>query len=504
MTFFRSKNISPQNLIDNFNEGLIVLDANYTILFASNVLLSLGGYDSSDITGKPIDVIFPENADGLRFILESNDPVPGDRLYTEIFSKDRKVIPVRMNLARDTGRDGNQQHFVFIKDGRPYQRVRKDILRKAVAIERLSKSRKIRDGKLSEAIYEVLQMASRVMNTERVNAWVFNRDHSEIECIGNFDGAENRLVEQENLTRIVMPEYFKLFETEMIIATSDATNDPMTKELLETYLIPNRIHSLMDIPVRIEGEIIGVLCFEHRDTIRVWNLQEQKFGLVVAQMISLALETHAKLRARNDLEIALNEQKVLLKEVHHRVKNNLAIISSLLNMQANKAKDDYHKNLFTESRNRLDSIASVHQLLYLSKSYAGINFKEYLGEILNNLDSSFSVAGREIVIKKEIEDVEIDVSTAIPLALIVNEIVTNSYKHAFRDAKKGTIGISLSEKDGTIFLTISDSGPGYDPGKVSESSIGLDIINGLVEQIDAKLVYRNQSGSFHEISFSRP
>jgi|GEM_PF-511659 len=504
MTFFRSKNISPQNLIDHFNEGIVVLDANYTILFASNVLLSLGGYDISDITGKPIDVIFPENADGLKFILESNDPVPGHRLFTEIFTKDRKVIPVRMNLARDTGKDGKQQHFVFIKDGRPYQRVRKDILRKAVAIERLSKSRKIRDGKLSEAIYEVLQMASRVMSTERVNAWVFNRDHSEIECIGNFDAAENRMVEQDNLTRIAMPQYFHLFETEMIIATSDATNDPMTKELLETYLIPNRIHSLMDIPVRIEGEIIGVLCFEHRDTIRVWNLQEQKFGLVVAQMISLALETHAKLRARNDLEIALNEQKVLLKEVHHRVKNNLAIISSLLNMQANKAKDDYHRNLFTESRNRLDSIASVHQLLYLSKSYAGINFREYLAEILNNLHTSFSVAGREITIQKEIENVEIDVSTAIPLALIVNEIVTNSYKHAFRDAKKGTIGISLREKEGTITLTISDSGPGYDPGKATESSIGLDIINGLVEQIDAKLVYRNQSGSSHEISFSRP
>ncbi|MCW3071714.1 MAG: hypothetical protein JWO44_1604 [Bacteroidetes bacterium] len=504
MPIFSSRNISPQHLIDNFNEGIIVLDAAYKILFASNVLLSLGGYESSDITGRSIDIIFPENADGLKFILQNHNREPGDKLYTEIFSKDKKRIPVRINLAKDTGKDGFQQYFVFIKDGRPYQRIRKDILRKAVAIERLSKSRKIRDGKLSEAIYEVLQMASRAVNTERVNAWVFNRDHSEIECIGNFDAAENRMVEQKNLTRITMPEYFRLFETEMIIATSDAINDPMTKELMETYLVPNRIHSLMDIPIRIEGEIIGVLCFEHRDTIRVWNLQEQKFALVVAQMISLSLETSAKQKARNDLELALNEQKVLLKEVHHRVKNNLAIISSLLNMQANKAKDDYHKNLFYESRNRLNSIASVHQLLYLSKSYAGINFKEYLEEILNNLHASFSVTGREIAIKKDIKDVEIDVSTAIPLALIVNEIVTNSYKHAFTDAKEGTIGIKLSEKDEKISLTIMDSGPGYDPAKVSESSVGLDIINGLIEQINAKMIYKNKSGSSHEISFSRP
>jgi two-component sensor histidine kinase len=271
--------------------------------------------------------------------------------------------------------------------------------------------------------------------------------------------------------------------------------------MLESYLKPNRIHSLMDIPVRIEGEIIGVVCFEHRDTSRVWNLQEQKFGLVTAQMLSLALETSAKQQARHELEEALDEQKVLLKEVHHRVKNNLAIISSLLNLQANKAKDDYHKNLFTESRNRLDSIASVHQLLYLSKSYSSINFKEHIEEILKNLHSSFSVAGQEISINKNIDSVQLDVSTAIPLALIVNELVTNSYKHAFSKGIRGEIGISLSESNKMVSLRISDNGPGYNVKLIPESSVGMDIINGLIGQIDATMKYSNGAGSVHEITF---
>jgi PAS domain S-box-containing protein len=503
MPFFSSRNISSKHLIDNFSEGIIVLDASYKILFASNVFLSLTGYNTDDITGKAIDVIFPENADGLRFILQNNDRKSGDKLYTDIQSKEKKLLPVRISLAKDTGKDSTQQYYVFIKDGRRYIQIRKDILRKAVAIERLSKSRKIRDGKLGEAIYEILQMASRALNTERVNAWLLNEDHSEIECIGNFDATVNRMVEQENLQRITMPKYFDLFEKEMIITTSDAFNDPVAKELLDVYLKPNRIHSLMDIPIRIEGEIIGVVCFEHRDTSRVWNLQEQKFGLVIAQMLSLSLETSAKQKARNDLEGALDEQKVLLKEVHHRVKNNLAIISSLLNLQANKAKDDFHKNLFYESRNRLDSISSVHQLLYMSKSYSSINFKDHLEEILKNLHSSFSVAGKEIAIKKDIESVQLDVSTAIPLALIVNELVTNSYKHAFNESQKGIIGISLSEKDNNVVLKVSDNGPGYNSAKISESSVGLDIINGLVEQIDARLKHTNGTGSTHEISFTK-
>ncbi|HEX8607689.1 MAG TPA: PAS domain-containing protein, partial [Pedobacter sp.] len=271
MPFFTSKNISSQQLIDNFSEGIIVLDSEYKILFASNVYLQLSGFNADDVIGKPIDIIFPENSDVVKFVLESENRKSSDKLHTAIQGKDKKKIPVRISMTRDRGKDGNEQYFVFIKDGSQYYRIRKDILRKAVAIEHLSRSRRIRDGKLYEAIFEILQMASRSVNSERVNVWLFNEDHSEIECVGNFDAAENMMVDQENLKRITAPKYFNLFEKEMIITTSDAYNDPVARELLETYLKPNRIHSLMDIPVRIEGEIIGVLCFEHRDTIRVWN-----------------------------------------------------------------------------------------------------------------------------------------------------------------------------------------------------------------------------------------
>lgn len=503
MEKIKPREILSQHLIESLEEGILILNHDFKISFVSNVFLRFSGYSLDELMGKPIDVIFLENADGLKFILDNSKKEHTEKLYTDILSKDRRKLSVRISLSKDTGTEEEQQYFVFIKDGSRYQRIRKDILRKAVAIEHLSKSRKIRDGKLADAILEILVLASRAVNTERVNAWLFNEDHSVIECIGNFDAAENRLVEQEDLERIEMPKYFNLFETEMIITTSDAYNDPVTKELLEGYLKPNCIQSLMDIPIRIEGEIIGVVCFEHRNTIRVWNLQEQKFGLVIAQMISLALETSAKREARTKLEETLQEQKVLLKEVHHRVKNNFAIISSLLNLEANKATDDYNKSLFYESRNRLESIAAVHQLLYQSSSYKNVNFKDYLEKILENLDESFSNSKRDIVINKQIEAVELSISTAIPLALIVNELVTNSYKHAFKDVKNARISIKLTEKGNSIILCVDDNGPGYDPANAGGSSVGLDIIDGLIKQIDGNMSYENKSGSYHEIIFPK-
>ncbi|CAN5565302.1 hypothetical protein BH10BAC1_BH10BAC1_09290 [soil metagenome] len=500
--FSPDKKIIPK-ILDHFTEGLVLLNAKQEIVFCSDLFLSLIGCSFEDLLSKSVEEIFPEKKTELKAIFSSAEYSESIVFYALVNRKNNKPFTARIRIVKNIETDKDVKYIVYIKDNTPYQRIRKDILRKTLTVEHLSKSRKIRDGKLDESIFEILEMASRAMNIQRVNAWVFDKEHSQMHCMGNFDAVKNKLVDQKDLPRIAMPNYFKLFETEKIIITSDAYNDQQTIELLEIYLKPHNIHSLMDIPIRIEGEMIGVVCFEHTATTREWNLQEQKFGLVIAQMISLALEKSEKQKARTDLEYALNEQKVLLQEVHHRVKNNLTIIASLLNLQANKAKDEYHKTLFYESRNRLNSIATVHQLLYQSKSYASVNFKEYLEEVLKNLHDSFASDSKKVILKKGINDVELDISTAIPLALIVNELVTNSYKHAFGKLKEGTIEISLIENNKKVFLRIKDNGPGYDFQKASESSVGLDIVHGLVEQINATLSYDNQSGSTYDISFSK-
>lgn len=499
------KNVSSAlpELLNNLTEGIFILDADNKIIFTNNLMSSLTGFPKEYLLQKKLTDILPDEKNNLHKLFNSYNPDNSNVFYTNLKRNGNSFYAARIRIVQNTDENPDARFFVFIKDNTPYKRVQKDIMKKALTIEHLSKSRKIRDGKFEDSIYEILEMASRAMNTQRTNAWIFNKNRTQIYCIGNFDSIQNKLVAQENLPRIDMPKYFKLFETKKIIITCDALNDPQTAELRDSYLIPKNIYSLMDIPIRIEGDIVGVLCFEHTNTVRDWNLQEQKFGFVTAQMISLAIETSENQKSHSKLKTAFNEQKVLLQEIHHRVKNNLTIIASLLSLQATKANDEYHQKLFFESRNRINSIAAIHELLYQSESYSNLNFKKYLQEILAVLKNSLSVGNKNIAIKTDLQDVHLEVSTAIPLALIVNEIVTNSYKHAFNEVINGTIEITLTEEDKTIFLTIKDNGPGFDPETVSEKSLGLEIVKGLLRQIGATLKYQNKSGVACIISFQK-
>jgi len=249
--------------------------------------------------------------------------------------------------------------------------------------------------------------------------------------------------------------------------------------------------------------MIGVICFENVGAPKEWTLQEQKFGLVAAQMLSLTIESHNKQMARQALEVSLDEQRVLLREIHHRVKNNLSIIASLMNLQAEKSYDNYHKQLFYDTHTRLDSIATVHEMIYRAKSYSQLNFKDYLDEILEHISMTY-LSIKDVVIKKSISNIHVDISKAIPLALIVNELITNSYKHAFSKLSAGIIEISLTENADMVTLIIRDNGQGFEKKQTPKNSIGIEIFNGLVEQIDGQYeLTTNEKGTVYKISFSK-
>ena len=177
-------------------------------------------------------------------------------------------------------------------------------------------------------------------------------------------------------------------------------------------------------------------------------------------------------------------------------------MGSLMNLQSEKSNDDYHKQLFIECRNRLDSIATVHELIYKSKNYTNIDFKAYLNMIIDHITGSYK-SFDYIKIVKNIEEVHVNISVSIPLALIVNELITNCYKHAFKNKNEGEIRITLLEQDDRVFLTISDNGIGFDKNTIPKTSMGMDILNGLITQIDGKSdLISNEKGTTYKISFS--
>lgn|GEM_PF-1415384 len=208
-------------------------------------------------------------------------------------------------------------------------------------------------------------------------------------------------------------------------------------------------------------------------------------------------------KTEKEIRNSLDEKLILVKEIHHRVKNNLQIISSLLHMQLTGLKDKKIISILKESEDRVKSMSLVHEKLYQSDLMATIDFTEYIRSLAESLISSYSVYDN-VELKIETVPLMLSINTAIPCGLIVNEILTNSIKYAFPGNKEGIISIQLSVTDESIFLKISDNGIGL-PRELNMKkikSLGLKLIQILTDQIDGSLEIESDKGTSFAITFS--
>ena len=209
-------------------------------------------------------------------------------------------------------------------------------------------------------------------------------------------------------------------------------------------------------------------------------------------------------KAEDALRASLHEKEALLREVHHRVKNNMQIISSLLSLQAREVADPAVVRMFRDSQSRIRSMAFVHEKLYQSKDLSRIGFSDYIQSLLDHLSRTFAIDAKRIKIETAIENVAFDIDTAIPCGLIINELVTNAFKHAFPRARKGKIRLDLLRPDGSRFmLRVADNGVGFPKGldfRTTES-LGMQLVMVLVEQINGRIEREAGPGTAFRIEF---
>ena len=208
-------------------------------------------------------------------------------------------------------------------------------------------------------------------------------------------------------------------------------------------------------------------------------------------------------RSNASLTSLVDEKNVLLKEVHHRVKNNLQIISSLLNLQSGHIQDPAALVIFNESRNRVRSMALIHEKLYQSQDLAKIDFQDYLRALTSGLQASFAGKSSQVRMLVEVEEIMLGVDSAVPCGLIVNELVTNCFKYAFAE-QSGEISISMKRApEARLRLTVSDNGVGFpkDLDFRNTESLGMQLVTTLAEQLDGTIAMRNGTGTTFEISF---
>ena len=212
-------------------------------------------------------------------------------------------------------------------------------------------------------------------------------------------------------------------------------------------------------------------------------------------------------KAEEKILASLAEKETLLKEVHHRVKNNMQVISSLLRLQESKVKDKDSAALLKDSQNRIQSMALVYNKLYQSENLAGINMTDYIKELTAGLVKSYAVNPSRVTVKIAPGDVLLDVDMAIPCGMVINELVTNSLKYAFPDNRKGQISVSLKEAaNQKLELIVSDNGAGI-PEKIdpdNTSTLGIKLVNNLVrDQLGGKIELDRTRGTIFNITFRR-
>ncbi len=216
----------------------------------------------------------------------------------------------------------------------------------------------------------------------------------------------------------------------------------------------------------------------------------------ISHFVQIKQEVTERKRAEEQLQSSLLEKDVLLKEIHHRVKNNLQVISSLMSLQAERVEDVRFKSVFTESRHRIRAMAIVHEKLYRSDNLARVNFGEYLRSVAGELFLSYSTT--RTAKRFEIEPIPFDVDTAIPSGLIANELITNALKHGFPEGRSGTVTVGLKTVGGNAAeLYVQDDGVGFPPGKDfrTMTSMGMILVLSLTKQIDGLISIDRSSGT---------
>jgi PAS domain S-box-containing protein len=279
---------------------------------------------------------------------------------------------------------------------------------------------------------------------------------------------------------MLMPERFKLKFIEKLDRFKNTGNHELDGKTFES------------IGLRKDG-----VEFPFEISIATWGSKGDIFTTSIIRDVS------ERKKIEKQLKKSLYEKEILLKEIHHRVKNNLMIISSLLNLQSKYIKDEESKNIFKESQNRAKSMALIHERLYNSKDLKRIDFGDYINTLAHDLYHTYVIDNNLIELNVNVDDLMLDINTSIPLGLIVNELVTNSLKHAFPRGRSGKIEINFHLQDDKYILEVKDKGIGFpeDIDYKNTDSLGLRLVTILTEQIEGVIEFNNTSGTSFKIIF---
>ncbi|WP_228056064.1 PAS domain S-box protein [Microcoleus sp. LEGE 07076] len=308
---------------------------------------------------------------------------------------------------------------------------------------------------------------------------------------------------------------YQLYLQGRICAISELDNSSIEPCMLE-FMKEIQVKAKLVVPIIQHGKLWGLLIAHQCDEPRDWqeweiNLFHQlinQLAIAIQQSLlyqQLEAELSDRKQAQANLKNSLKEKEILLKEIHHRVKNNLCVVASLLELQSNTVADTQLAKMFEESQNRLYSMALIHEKLYKSTNQAQINFSEYLEDLVTNLFHSYNISDNRIQLQVIAEPISLNLETATPCGLIANELVSNTLKHAFPNGTSGTVSVKCYQTgDRQIHLFVKDNGTGF-PQNLDfrkTNSMGFQVVCTLTQQLEGTIELSRQTGTEFHLTFN--
>jgi PAS domain S-box-containing protein len=457
-TRIRESEEKLQKIIDGSSTVIFVKDLDGKYLLINSLYEKLFHISKCAIVGKTDYDVFPREAaksfrDADLEVLKANKPLEVDERVPQ---------------------DDGIHNYISVKfplydsEGNPYAvcGIATDITGRKLAEEAIEKSeKKFRDL------------------TESTSDWVWELNENGVFTYSNLQVREIVGYEPEELLGKTPFDYMRPEEARRVVEFFHATTAALKAfNAFENSTLHKDGHEVII-------ETSGVPCFDTEGRFSGYR--------------GINRDITGRKKVEEHIKQSLREKETLLREIHHRVKNNMAVVSALLSLQARKIKDATVSRLFEESQQRVKSMALVHEKLYQTKDFSSINFEDYIKSLVSEIISLYRIDTSVITTEINIEGIELDLESAVPCGLIINELLTNAFKYAFPDNRGGVLRVDFTKTDDNYTLTIKDNGVGLPEGfdYKEANTLGLQLVNVLTGQIRGTLRIKSDKGTEAVVTF---
>ena len=352
---------------------------------------------------------------------------------------------------------------------------------------------------------QILKIFGEVVNANRSYIFLIREDGRRADNTHEWcdPSTEPQMHNLQGLDSALFPWWMEKLKQRENIVIPDVNALPPDATAEKEIIQSQGVRSLLVVPIGSkEGKLLGFMGFDDTEKCRIWSEEDIRLLRVASEMIARYLD---RKRAEDQLSVSFREKEILLRELYHRTKNNMQIISSLLNLQSMAIDDKQMLHVIQEIQNRIRSLSLVHEKLFEAKDLSNISLKDYVEDLAQALLASYQGSNKRISITVDVGDVFMSLDSITICGLIINELVSNSLKYAFPDEETGNIQIILhSTNKGEIELCIRDNGIGLPEGLDFEhpKTLGLKLVRGLTEdQLRGKIELKGEKRSDFLITF---